>query len=107
MERTAKHFRKRDAILSCLRQTTTHPSAEWIYNRLKEEYTDISLGTVYRNLALFKEQGQIISLGTVNGVENPPEALASPLEELPEEPSVATSATLGSTTTACWKAPPS
>ena len=27
------------------------------------------MGTVYRNLALFKEQGLIISLGTVKGVE--------------------------------------
>ena len=69
MERTAKHFRKRDAILSCLRQTTEHPTAEWIYTRLKSEYPDISLGTVYRNLALFKEQGLITSLGAVNGVE--------------------------------------
>ena len=69
MERSTKHFRKRDAILSCLRQTTEHPTAEWIYTRLKSEYPDISLGTVYRNLALFKEQGLISSLGTVKGVE--------------------------------------
>ena len=69
MERSTKHFRKRDAILSCLRQTTEHPTAEWIYTRLKSEYPDISLGTVYRNLALFKEQGLITSLGAVNGVE--------------------------------------
>lgn len=69
MERTTKNFRKRNAILSCLRQTTVHPCAEWVYSQLKSEYPDISLGTVYRNLALFKEQGQIISLGTVNGVE--------------------------------------
>ena len=64
MERTAKHFRKRDAILTCLRQTTVHPSADWVYARLKPEYPDLSLGTVYRNLALFKEQGKILSLGT-------------------------------------------
>ena len=69
MERTAKHFRKRDAILTCLRQTTVHPSAEWVFSQLKPEYPDLSLGTVYRNLALFKEQGLITSLGTVNGVE--------------------------------------
>ena len=69
MERTAKHFRKRDAILTCLRQTTVHPSAEWIYAKLKPEIPDLSLGTVYRNLALFKQQGLITSLGTVNGVE--------------------------------------
>lgn len=69
MERTEKHFRKRDAILSCLRQTTEHPSADWVYVRLKPQYSDLSLGTVYRNLALFKEQGLITSLGTVNGIE--------------------------------------
>ena len=69
MERTAKHFRKRDAILSCLRSTTEHPSAEWIHARLKPDYPDISLGTVYRNLSFFKEQGTITSLGTVKGVE--------------------------------------
>ena len=69
MEKTTKNFRKRNAILSCVQQTTAHPSAEWVYNQLKSECPDISLGTVYRNLALFKEQGLIISLGTVNGVE--------------------------------------
>ena len=69
MERTAKHFRKRDAILTCLRGTTVHPSADWIYEQLKAEHSDISLATVYRNLALFKTQGIINSLGTVNGVE--------------------------------------
>ena len=69
MERPAKHFRKRDAILTCLRSTTAHPSADWIHEQLKSEHSDISLATVYRNLALFKEQGLIISLGTVNGTE--------------------------------------
>ena len=69
MERTAKHFRKRDAILSCLRQTTEHPSADWVYAKLKPEIPDLALGTVYRNLALFKDQGLIASLGTVGGVE--------------------------------------
>lgn len=69
MEVSAKRFRKRDAILTCLRQTTAHPSAEWVYAQLKPEIPDLSLGTVYRNLALFKEQGLITSLGTVKGVE--------------------------------------
>ena len=69
MEPSAKRFRKRDAILSCLRQTKAHPSAEWIFAQLKPEIPDLSLGTVYRNLALFKSQGLITSIGTVNGVE--------------------------------------
>ena len=69
MESKTKHFRKRDAILTCLRETKVHPSADWVYNQLKPEIPDLSLGTVYRNLSLFKEQGTIQSLGTVNGVE--------------------------------------
>lgn len=69
MEPKTKHFRKRDAVLNCLRGTDTHPSAEWVYSQLKADYPDISLGTVYRNLALFKQQGLIASLGTVGGVE--------------------------------------
>ena len=69
MEKSTKHFRKRDAILSCLRATTEHPSAEWVYETVRKEIPDISLATVYRNLAYFKEQGTIISLGTVKGVE--------------------------------------
>ena len=69
MEQTVKRFRKRDAILTCLRQTVVHPSADWVFAQLKPEIPDLSLGTVYRNLALFKEQGLIMSLGTVKGVE--------------------------------------
>ena len=69
MEQHRKHFRKRDAILTCLRGTTSHPSAEWIYAELKPAIPDLSLGTVYRNLAYFKETGDIISLGTVAGIE--------------------------------------
>ena len=69
MERTSKHFRKRDAILQCVRSTDAHPSADWVFEHVKEQVPDISLATVYRNLALFKEQGLITSLGTVNGVE--------------------------------------
>ncbi len=69
MERSTKHFRKRDAILACLRATDTHPCADWVYQQVKAEIPNISLGTVYRNLAMFKEQGVIASLGTVNGIE--------------------------------------
>lgn len=69
MEQTGKQFRKRNAILTCLRQSKAHPSAEDIYHSLQQEHSDISLASVYRNIKLFKEEGLIISLGTVNGVE--------------------------------------
>ena len=69
MEASHKQFRKRNAILSCLRCTRVHPSAEEIYRMLQAEHPDISLATVYRNLSLFKQQGLIRSLGSVDGVE--------------------------------------
>ena len=69
MENTGKQFRKRNAILACLRQSEAHPSAEDIYHSLQKEHSDISLASVYRNLKLFKEEGLIVSLGSVNGVE--------------------------------------
>ena len=69
MEPRSKHFRKRDAILAYLRSTDQHPSAETVYANLKMQIPDLSLGTVYRNISLFKQQGLIVSLGTVKGVE--------------------------------------
>ena len=68
MEQT-KQFRKRNAILECLRRTNAHPSAEDLHSMLQAEHPDISLATVYRNLALFKRQGLIQSVGTVGGIE--------------------------------------
>ncbi len=69
MVQSTKHFRKREQILAYLKDTKSHPSAEMVYARLKPEIPDLSLGTVYRNLSLFKQQGVIASLGAVNGVE--------------------------------------
>ena len=69
MEQVRKHSRKRDAILRCVRSTDCHPTAEWVFSRLKPEIPDLSLGTVYRNLAMFKEEGTILSLGVVHGLE--------------------------------------
>ena len=69
MTQATKHFRKRDAILSYLRSTDVHPSADMVYAHLKAEIPDLSLGTVYRNLSMFRQQGTIASVGTVNGVD--------------------------------------
>jgi len=67
--RTRNHSKKREAILAKIRSTTIHPTAEWVYLELKDEIPDLSLGTVYRNIGLFKQEGQIVSVGTVAGQE--------------------------------------
>ena len=48
MNKRQNYSRKREAILSALRSTKTHPTAEWVYLQMKNEYPDLSLGTVYR-----------------------------------------------------------
>jgi len=67
--KSRNYSRKREAILAKIRSTKSHPTADWVYLELKEEHPDLSLATVYRNIALFKEEGSVISVGTVNGQE--------------------------------------
>ena len=69
MEASHKNFRKRNAILSYLQCTDAHPSAETIFSDLKQQIPDLSIGTVYRNLTLFRQQGLVSVIATVNGVE--------------------------------------
>lgn len=69
MQPAQRFSKKREAILEILRSTDSHPSADWVYQQMRLRYPDISLGTVYRNLAQFKEQGTILCVGTVRGVE--------------------------------------
>ena len=64
-----RYSKKRESIIKCLRETDTHPTAEWIFGKLKDEYPDLSLGTVYRNLSEMVREGSIISLGTIYGKE--------------------------------------
>lgn len=54
INRQSKH---RDRILELLRSTNSHPTADWIYEKLKKEYPQLSLGTVYRNLTILLEMG--------------------------------------------------
>ena len=60
---------KRKAIYDAICRSKEHPSAKNIYNELKSDYPDLSLGTVYRNISVFKAQGKIIVAANVNGEE--------------------------------------
>ena len=70
MQKTTRYSKKREAILDVIRGTRVHPTAEWVYQTLKPTHPDLSLGTVYRNLALFREQGMIRSVGVIDGQEH-------------------------------------
>lgn len=69
MEAIRRNSKKRQAIYDALKATVKHPSAEQLYELLKPEYPDLSLGTVYRNLGVLLDEGKIVSVGKVNGEE--------------------------------------
>ncbi len=60
---------KRNAIYNAVCAADIHPSARWVYDTLKPDFPDLSLGTVYRNIALFKDEGKIRVVCSVNGEE--------------------------------------
>ena len=64
------YSRQREAILEVLRSTDTHPTANWIYEKVRETLPNISLGTVYRNLAQLSQSGEILSLHVADGFEH-------------------------------------
>ena len=51
--------RQRDAVLEVLRSSCDHPTADIIFERVRAEIPNISLGTVYRNLGQLKDEGFI------------------------------------------------
>jgi Fur family transcriptional regulator, peroxide stress response regulator len=57
-----RRSQQRERILEILKETNAHPTADWVYKKLKEEIPDLSLGTVYRNLKVLAEQGYIQKL---------------------------------------------
>jgi len=59
MQRKSK---QKKVILKVLEDTNSHPTAEGVYEQVKREIPHISLGTVYRNLKLLKEGGDIVEL---------------------------------------------
>ena len=69
MERATRYSKKRADILAAIQGTDCHPSAEWVYQQLKPSHPGLSLGTVYRNLIFFRQQGLIQSVGVVGGQE--------------------------------------
>lgn len=59
MDVPIKKSRQREAILQCVLTHHDHPTADAIYQEVRELYPNISLGTVYRNLSLLVRIGKI------------------------------------------------
>lgn len=59
--------KQKRVILDVLKGTDTHPTADWVYDNVKKKVPNISLGTVYRNLNILKNQGEILELNYGKG----------------------------------------
>jgi len=68
--KTLKHSRQRECIKHYLVGRTDHPTADTIYNSIRGEFPNISLGTVYRNLNLLVELGEIQKLTCGDGKDH-------------------------------------
>lgn len=55
-----RHSKQRDEILKNLRGRTDHPTAEMVYESVRNEMPHISLGTVYRNLRELAREHRIL-----------------------------------------------
>lgn len=63
----ANFSRQRQAIVDYLCSTKEHPTADTVYLHVREQYPKISLGTVYRNLNLLADEGEILRLSCGDG----------------------------------------
>ncbi|MDO4324224.1 MAG: transcriptional repressor [Lachnospiraceae bacterium] len=67
---TLKYSRQREAIKTFLMNRTDHPTADTVYTSLRQTYPNISLGTVYRNLSLLEQIGEISKISTGSGADH-------------------------------------
>ncbi len=65
-----KHSKQRDAIKNFLMTRKDHPTADVVYTKVREEFPNISLGTVYRNLTLLSEIGEITRIRVGDGIDH-------------------------------------
>ena len=65
-----KHSKQRDMIKAFLMTRKDHPTADVVYTNVRMQYPNISLGTVYRNLTLLADMGEISRLRVGDGVDH-------------------------------------
>ena len=65
-----KYSRQREAIKEFMMTRKDHPTADVVYMNVRKEFPNISLGTVYRNLTLLSEMGELLRLRVGDGVDH-------------------------------------
>ena len=65
-----KYSRQREAIKEFMMTRKDHPTADVVYMNVRQEFPNISLGTVYRNLTLLSDLGELLRLRVGDGVDH-------------------------------------
>lgn len=65
-----KHSKQRDSIKEFLEGRTDHPTADVVYMNVRKSFPNISLGTVYRNLTLLADIGEIARIRVGDGIDH-------------------------------------
>ena len=65
-----KRSRQRELIKEFLMTRKDHPTADVVYMNVRKENPNISLGTVYRNLTLLADIGEIQRLRLGDGIDH-------------------------------------
>ena len=62
-----KFSKQREMILNQVKMFPVHPTADQVYTSLKADNPNLSLGTVYRNLNLLSEMGELLKIRIADG----------------------------------------
>ncbi len=62
-----KFSKQREMILNQVKMFPVHPTADQVYTALKADNPNLSLGTVYRNLNLLSEMGELLKIRIADG----------------------------------------
>jgi Fur family transcriptional regulator, peroxide stress response regulator len=65
--RGLRDTRARRVILETVRATDVHPTADWVFRRVRRSLPRVSLGTVYRNLRLLVREGLLVERAAAGG----------------------------------------
>lgn len=62
-----RHSRQRQAVYEAVQASDCHPTADDVFDMVRRRMPRVSLGTVYRNLEVLAEDGDILRLDATGG----------------------------------------
>ena len=63
----SRNTKQKAAVLAAVRRAEHHPDARWVYEEVRREIPNVSLGTVYRVLASLSAEGLIREYSQAGG----------------------------------------